>query len=165
MVLSELIGTDPLFLDYEYFSNGAIIPLILLTTSLIFCSFRGIIKIKTVLIIIISSLIVQLIISYSVKAIRDVWINPMIFLFILSIIAAIIPIIRNIRKPSKLGNFFKKNGRHIIHLGISFIFGGAILGEGILQTICFFSGFIICISGILPLIVISIIKSQKSAVD
>ena len=163
LLISLNFDTVPLYLNINYYSTGALIPAILIGITLIFCSLREIVQKKTILIIIIIvSLLIQTLISYLLKTYIDIQINPFIAIFIISIFAALIPLIKNFSFAKGYGRFFKVNGRNIIHLSISFIFVGTLVGEGIIQTIVYFLGFILSILGIIPLILISFIKKTES---
>ncbi len=162
LLLSQYFNTVPLYLNINYYSTGALIPATLIGIALIFYSLRGIVRKRIILIIIIVGLLIQTLISYLLKVYLDIWINPLIAIFIISLIATIIPLIKNLPKAKAYGTFFKVNGRHIIHLAISFILVGTLVGEGIFQTIVYFSGFILSILGIIPSILISLIGKTKS---
>jgi len=162
LLISLNFNTVPLYLNINYYSTGALIPAILIGISLIFCSLRGIVQKKTILIIIIVGLLIQSLISYLLKTYTDIQLNPLIAIFIISIIATLIPLIKNFSFAKGYGRFFKVNGRHIIHLSISFILVGTLAGEGIIQTIVYFVGFILSLLGIIPLILIPFIKKKES---
>jgi cytochrome c-type biogenesis protein CcmF len=162
LLLSLYFNTVPLYLNINYYSTGALVPAVLIGISLVFCSLRGIVQKKIILIIAVVSLLVQTLISYLLKITTGTWINPFIAIFIISIISAIIPLIKHFSFAKGYGHFFKVNGRHILHLAISFILVGTLLEDGIIQTIVYFSGFILSILGIIPSILISLIRKTES---
>ena len=162
-VISYFTPINPIFISPTYFSVGNLIPAIGLAVSLIFCSLHRYYKIKWISVVIISGLLIQLVISLIGSSIFGVWINPLIIIYIICLMAAIWNLYENFNIKKGFKAFFKQNSKVIIHIGISFILIGTLsesIGGG-LQDWVYFTGFFTILLGIIPSILVPFIKKSN----
>jgi len=159
-VISYFIPIDLIFVDPGFFLVGNLIPAIGLAISLTFCSLQRFYKIKWISVVIISGLLFQLVISLIISSFFGVWVNPLIMIYIICLIAAIWNFQKNFSLKQGLKIFFKKNSKVIIHIGISFILVGTLSTSLIVQDWVYFTGFFMILLGIIPSILVSFIKKE-----
>ena len=162
-VIRFFFPVNLIFIDLAYYSVGNLIPAIGLAISLIFCSLQRYYKIKWISVVILSGLLLQLMISFIISSNFGVWLNPLIIIYIICLMAAFWNLYENFNIKKGFKAFFKQNSKVIIHIGISFILIGTLsesIGGG-LQDWVYFTGFFTILLGIIPSILVPFIKKSN----
>ncbi|MFX0076503.1 MAG: cytochrome c biogenesis protein CcsA [Candidatus Hermodarchaeota archaeon] len=147
----------------EYFILTTLILALGLGISLTFCSLYGIIKLKWVSVTFMVALIIQSTISFVVFFLSNIWINPVIAIFILSFLTSIFKLIKDFDSSKGMKHFFRINSKNYVHTGLSLILIGTLIDPTtwLFQDIFFISGFIFLIFGIIPSILLMLILKRN----
>jgi len=163
-LLSAFLPINTVFIGTDYFILSTFILAIGLALTLTFCSLREFFEIKLIIILIFIIVAIQSVFSLVLGFSLDVWINPLIMIYFISLFSSLFKLIRNINLKRGFKNFFRINSKTIVHAGISLILVGTLIDPSIwiFQDIFFITGFIFLLSGVLPSIFISFfIKKTK----
>ncbi len=150
--LSLFSNINVLYVGTDYFILTTLILASVLAISLVFCSLYEVYKLKVIAITLAVGGILQTIISFVVFSISGVWINPVISIFIISLLSSILKLIKDFDKNTSLKQYFRINSKTYVHIGLSLILIGTLIEPGawIFQDIFYISGFIFFMSGIIP---------------
>ncbi|MHA2194813.1 MAG: cytochrome c biogenesis protein CcsA [Promethearchaeota archaeon] len=159
--LSNYFPIDIIFIGTDYFILTSLILAVGLALSLIFCSLWEYFKIKWIGLGLIICLLVQSALSYVLLVILNIWIHPVIIIFIISILASFFKMIMNFTLKKGIKYFFRLNSKTIIHTGISFILAGFLI-TSIYQDVTFITGFILLLIGIVPSILIAFFPKKEA---
>ncbi|MFW9897529.1 MAG: cytochrome c biogenesis protein CcsA [Candidatus Thorarchaeota archaeon] len=164
-LLSNFLNIETIFVGPDFFIITTLILASGLTISLIFCSLYGIFKSKWIMITLGVALIVQSIISSVVFLLSDIWVNPIIAIFILSFLISIFKLIKDFDSSKGVKHFFRINSKTYVHTGLSLVLIGTLIDPKawLFQDIFFISGFIFLISGIIPSILLLLILKKNKA--
>ncbi len=159
-VLSVFVKMDLIYLDYVFFSIGGLVCAVGLAISFTFCSLLRKYSAGKIGLWIITGLIVGFAISLTIYLVSGSWINPIIGIYGGSVVACVVELVRNSHLSKGIGNFFKLNGKVLIHIGITLILTGSPAPQ-LLQDILYISGFGIILGGIIPLIMMAFVNPQR----
>ncbi|MFX1504069.1 MAG: cytochrome c biogenesis protein CcsA, partial [Promethearchaeota archaeon] len=159
-LLSNFIPINPIFIGPDYFIILSLILATGLGLSLIFCSLWEYFSIKVISIVIIIGLLIQSIFSIIILFISNIWLNPILWIFMMSLISSIFKLAKNLNLKKGIIYFFRLNSRTIIHAGISLILAGFLIYASF-QDIFFIPGFILLLIGIIPSIIISFCPKRR----
>lgn len=157
-ILSLVIPTvipELIYIDVKYFSTVNLIPAAGLAVSLIFCSLISMYKFKKILTILVVGILVQTGVSFLILSLTNFWLNPVVVIYLISTIAAVLELIKNSNLKRGILAFYKRNSRVLIHLGISILLLGTILNMEIIQDVIYIGGFSIIMIGITPSLILS----------
>ena len=162
--LSNFISMNIIFVGTDFFIITTLILASGLAITLIFCSLYGLYKLKLIATLIAIGIIFQSIISLILFLSTSFWINPLIAIFILSLLASILKLIKDFNTSTSLKHFLRINSKTYLHIGLSLILIGTLIEPNvwIFQDIFFISGFIFLLGGMIPSILIIIIKKRKT---
>jgi len=162
--LSNFISMNIIFVGTDFFIMTTLILASGLAITLIFCSLYGLYKLKLIATLIAIGIIFQSIISLILFLSTSFWINPLIAIFILSLLASILKLIKDFNTSTSLKHFLRINSKTYLHIGLSLILIGTLIEPNvwIFQDIFFISGFIFLLGGMIPSILIIIIKKRKT---
>ena len=161
--LSNFFSMNIIYVGTDFFIVTALILASGLAITLIFCSLYGIYKLKLITIIIAIGVVSQSIISLALFFSTSFWINPLIAIFILALLASILKLIKEFDTSKGLRHFLRINSKTYVHTGLSLILIGTLIEPNfwIFQDIFFISGFIFLLGGILPSILILLILKRN----
>ncbi|MBY8984250.1 MAG: cytochrome c biogenesis protein CcsA [Candidatus Lokiarchaeota archaeon] len=165
LFLSSYFPLDVIYIGPDYFIITTLILSVGLALTLIFCSLWEYFDIKWIALAIAIGLTVQSVFSFTLLLILDIWINPLLIIFFISIIASFYKLANNFEIRKGIKYFFRLNSKTIIHAGISFILVGFLIDPNLelYQDIFFITGFILLIIGIIPSI-FSVFFTKKEEV-
>ena len=158
--LSEYLPINTIFIGTDYFIMTTLVLAVGLASSLIFCSLWEYYDIKWIGIAIIIGISVQSIFSFIILLTSSIWINPILIVFIISLIASLFKIGQNFKFKKGFKFFFRLNSKTIIHAGISCILMGFLV-TSYFQDFIFITGFILLLIGIVPSILIAFFPRKK----
>jgi cytochrome c-type biogenesis protein CcmF len=159
--LSTFMQIVPVSLNPNYFSTGELVPAIDLALSLIFCSLMQKYKINSITLIILVSIACGIGFSLVVDMTTGVFINPLISIYVLLMLATVLAIVNNCFDRKRAGAKIKFNGRLVVHAGISFILIGTLSGTNAFQDFAYFTGFFILVGGMVLSILVDLARSRK----
>ncbi len=161
--LSNFLSINILFVGTDYFILTTLMLASGLAITLIFCSLYKRYKLKWITAVIILGIVFQSIISLVLFLLSNIWINPLIAIFILAFLASILKLIKDFDGSTSIKRFFRINSKTYVHTGISLILVGTLIDPEawFFQDIFFISGFIFLISGIIPSIVILLVHTRN----
>ena len=161
--LSLFSNINILYIGTDYFILTTLILASVLAITLVFCSLYGMYKLKAIAIILAIGGILQTILSLVIFSISSVWINPVISIFIISLLSSILKLLKDFDRNMSLKQFLRINSKTYVHTGLSLILIGTLIDPEvwIFQDIFFISGFIFFMSGIIPSILILIFLKGK----
>ena len=165
LFLSSYFPLDVIYIGPDYFIITTLILSVGLALTLIFCSLWEYFDIKWIALAIAIGLTVQSVFSFTLLLSLDIWINPLLIIFFISIIASFYKLANNFEIRKGIKYFFRLNSKTIIHAGISFILVGFLIDPNLelYQDIFFITGFILLIIGIIPSI-FSVFFTKKEEV-
>ncbi len=161
--LSNFFSFGLIFVGVDFFIITTLILASGLAITLTFCSLYGIYKLKWIIVVIIIGFGVQSFISLVVFLLSSIMINPIIGIFVLSLLASILKLIKDFDSNKGLKHFFRINSKTYVHTGLSLILIGTLIypEAWLFQDIFFISGFIFLIGGIIPSIFILFFLRKK----
>jgi cytochrome c-type biogenesis protein CcmF len=150
--LSNYFPIDTIYIGPEYFIITTSILAVGLAITLIFCSLWEYFKIKWIALSVVVGISILSVFSFSLLFILGIWINPLLIIFFMSILASLFKLTNNFNVKKGVKYFFRLNSKTIIHAGISFILTGFLIDPilELSQDIFFITGFIFLIIGIVP---------------
>lgn len=156
-ILSSFLPIDMIVIGPNFFTITALILAVGLAITLIFCSLWEYTEIKSIILILVIVIAVQTVISFLLLFITGIWINPVIMIYFVSIIASLFRLIKNFSVKKGFKHFFRLSSKSIIHAGLSFILVGTLITSnfGIAQDFFYITGFFLFLIGITPSIIIS----------
>jgi cytochrome c biogenesis factor len=151
-ILSTYFPLDIRYIGSDFYIITGLILTAGLAITLIFCSLWEYFKLMRIGLVIISGFLVQSVLSLLILLISGLWINPIVGIYIISIISSFYKFTRNISMKKGIAYFFRMNSKTIIHLGISFILVGLIIPSilEIFQDVFLITGFFLLLLGIIP---------------
>ena len=161
--LSNFFSINIIFVGTDYFILTTLVLASGLATTLIFCSLYNIYKIKWITVALILGLVFQSIFSLVLFLMSNIWINPLIAIFILALLASILKLVKDFDNSKGIKHFLRINSKTYVHTGLSLILIGTLIDPEawFFQDIFFISGFIFLISGIIPSIVILLVHTRN----
>jgi cytochrome c-type biogenesis protein CcmF len=164
LLLSSYFPINVIYIGPEYFILTTLTLAVGLALTLIFCSLWEYFEIKWIAAAILVGISIQLVVSYSLLFILNIWINPIMIIYFISIFASIFKLSNNFKIRKGFKYFFRLNSKTIIHIGISFILIGFLINPDLelYQDIFFITGFIILVIGILPSIFIVFFTKKEN---
>ncbi|MFW9970637.1 MAG: hypothetical protein ACFFDF_10585, partial [Candidatus Odinarchaeota archaeon] len=151
---------NPIFIGPDYFIILSLILATGLALTLIFCSLWEYFSLKVIIIVIIIGLLIQSIFSFILLYISNIWLNPILWIYMMSLFSSIFKLAKNLNLKKGITYFFRLNSKTIIHAGISLILAGFLIYASF-QDIFFIPGFILLLIGIIPSIIISFFPKKK----
>jgi len=145
----------------SYYVFSASVPAIGIAISLIFCSLWQNYKIRKIGKLILIIFLVQLCASILLLLFIGYWINPIISIYLMALLASIYRLMKDFNMKKGFSHFFRKNSKTIIHVGISLILIGTLGGPIFLQDILYAAGFYVLLFGILPSLISVFIILKK----
>jgi len=167
LFLSIYFPINVIYIGSDYFIVTTLILALGLAISLIFCSLLEYFEIKWIGLAIFVGLIIHSIFSFILLFTLDIWINPLISIFLISIFASCFKLANNFNIKKGIKYYFRLNSKTIIHTGISFILVGFLITPDlvIFLDIFFITGFILLVLGIIPSIIITVIVKPKKKIE
>lgn len=164
LLLSSYFPINVIYIGPEYFIITTLTIAVGLAVTLIFCSLWEYFEVKWIVAAILIGISIQLVVSYILLFLLNVWINPIMMIYFTSMFASIFKLSKNIKIRKGFVYFFRLNSKTIIHVGISFIMIGFLINPDLelYQDIFFITGFIILIIGIVPSILALFLTKKKS---
>ena len=161
--LSNFLSINIIFVGTDYFILTTLMLASGLAITLIFCSLYKIYKIKWITAAISLGVVFQSIFSLVLFLLSSIWINPLIAIFILALLASVLKLIKDFNSSKSTKQFFRINSKTYVHTGLSLILVGTLIDAEawFFQDIFFISGFIFLISGVIPSIVILFFLSRN----
>jgi cytochrome c-type biogenesis protein CcmF len=152
LFLSRFFPINIIYIGPEYFIITTLVLAVGLALTLIFCSLWEYFEIKWITLAIAIGVLIHSVFSFSLLFILEIWINPIMIIYFISIFASLFKLAKNFKVRKGFKYFFRLNSKTIIHAGISFILVGFLIDPNIelFQDIFFITGFIILIIGIVP---------------
>ena len=158
--LSEFLPINIIFIGTDYFIMTTLVLAVGLASSLIFCSLWEYHDIKWIGILIIIGIFIQSIFSFIILLLSSIWINPIVIVFIISLIASLFKLGKNPKFKKGFKYFFRLNSKTIIHAGISCILMGFLV-TSYFQDFVFITGFTLLLIGIIPSILIAFFPRRE----
>jgi len=162
--LSTFMQVYAVTLNPNFFSTSELIPAVGLAITLIYCSLMQKYRITLITLIVLVSIACGIVFSFAVLITSGIFINPLISIYTLSLIAAVLAIVRNLFDGKPTPAMFKINGKLVVHAGISFILIGTLTGVNIFQDFVYFCGFFMLVGGMVLSILVNLVKSRKNKV-
>lgn len=161
--LSNIFNINIIFVGTDFFILTTLILASGLALALIFCLLYSIYKLKWITAAIIIGVVFQSLFSLVLFILSSIWINPLIAIFILALLASILKLIKDFDSSKGIKHFFRINSKTYIHTGLSLILIGTLIDPEawFFQDIFFISGFIFLMSGIIPSILILLILKRN----
>jgi cytochrome c-type biogenesis protein CcmF len=161
--LSNFFSINILFVGTDYFILTTLILASGLAITLIFCSLYSTYKLKWITAAIIIGVIFQSIFSLVLFILSNTWINPLIAIFILTVLTSLLKLVKDFDNSKGIKHFLRINSKTYVHTGLSLILIGTLIDPEawFFQDIFFISGFIFLISGIIPSIVILLVHTRN----
>ena len=159
-ILSAIIPINIISIGPDYYIIISLILTAGLALSLIFCSLWEYFSIKSIVLLIIIGFLIQSVFSFILLFVSNIWINPVLWIYIISLLSSIFKLIKNSNIKKGVKYFFRLNSKSIIHTGISLIFAGFLISSSF-QDLFFIPGFIILLLGIIPSIIISFFPIKR----
>ncbi|MFX0038877.1 MAG: cytochrome c biogenesis protein CcsA [Promethearchaeota archaeon] len=159
-LLSNLVPINIVSIGPEYFIITSLILATGLALSLIFCSLWESFSIKGIVSVIVIGLLIQIILSFILLFVSNIWINPVLWIYMMSFFSSIFKLAKNLNLKRGIKYFFRLNSKTIIHAGISLILAGFLMSANF-QDIFFIPGFILLMIGIVPSILISFFPTKR----
>jgi cytochrome c-type biogenesis protein CcmF len=164
LFLKRFFPINVISIGPEYFIITTLIMSVGLAITLIFCSLWEYFEIKWIALAIVIGIAIQSVFSIIFFFTLGIWINPIMIIYFISIIASLFKLANNFKVRKGFKYFFRLNSKTIIHAGLSLILVGFLIDPNLelYQDIFFISGFIFLIIGIVPSIV-TIFYSKKDS--
>ena len=161
--LSNFFSLNIIFVGTDFFILTTLILASGLAITLIFCSLYGMYKLKWITVAIIIGVVFQSVLSLGVFLLLNIWINPLIAIFILALLTSILKLIKDFDSSKGIKQFLRINSKTYVHTGLSLILIGTLIDPEawLFQDIFFISGFIFLVSGIIPSILIRFILKRN----
>ncbi|MFX1572584.1 MAG: cytochrome c biogenesis protein CcsA [Promethearchaeota archaeon] len=159
-LLSNFLPIDVIFIGVDYFIVTSLSLATGLALSLIFCSLWEYFDIKWIGVAIIIGIMIQLALSYIVLIIFNIWINPILIIFFISLFSSLFKLGKNFNLNKGFKYFFRLNSKTIIHAGISLILAGFLVSS-MYKDIFFIPGFFLLLIGIIPSILITFFPKRE----
>ncbi|MFW9826513.1 MAG: cytochrome c biogenesis protein CcsA [Candidatus Thorarchaeota archaeon] len=148
-LLSTFLPIENISIDVDYFIITTLTLSTGLALSLTFCSLWEYFDIKSIATYILVAFLIQLAFSYTLLFTTNIWINPILIIYLISLVSSIYKLSKNFTLKKGYKYFFRLNSKTIIHSGISFIFAGFLI-ISTYQDFFFIPGFILLLIGIIP---------------
>jgi cytochrome c-type biogenesis protein CcmF len=147
--LSEYLPINPININSYYYIIAASVPAIGIAVSLIYCSLWNVYKLKWIFFAILTLFLIQLIISMIIFSLTNFWINPIIIIYFFASFSSILSLKQDFNIKNGIKDYFRKNSKNFIHLGITFILIGTLGGPINWQDFFYIVGFFILIFAII----------------
>lgn len=159
-ILSNFLPINEIFIDKDYFIITTLILSTCLALSLTFCSLWEYFEIRSIATWIIIAFLIQLASSVILLFTANIWINPILIIYIISLFSSIFKLAKNFKLKKRFKYFFRVNSKMIIHSGISLILAGFLI-TSTYQDFFFIPGFILLLIGIIPSIIITFFPKKE----
>ncbi len=159
-VLSVFVKMDLTYLDYSFFSIGGFVCAVGLAISFTFCSLHPKYSARKIGSWIITGLMAGFIISLMTYLVSGGWINPAIGIYGGAMVACSLEFIKNTRLSKGIIQFFRLNGKVLIHIGITLILTGSPAPQ-LFQDVLYITGFSVILGGIIPLLMMAFVNPQR----
>ncbi len=146
----------PIILDPNFYVSGLLVPALCLSVSLSLCTLIKHYRPRAILSAMAIVLGSFVILSAIVVALGIPSFNPLIGIYMFTMVAPFLSIGKSMREKSSVRTWFKRNARDIVHAGIACILTGTLLGGSILQEIIYIIGFLLLVGSMVPAIFVSI---------